>query len=344
MESFPSKQIIHTTSYPRAALIGNPSDGYFGKTIAFPFSNFQVEVWLEEHDRIEILPSEADRNIFQSLGALYDEIVMNGYYGGERLIKAAIKQFMEYCRTQGTVPVKSGFRISYKTDIPRQLGMGGSSAIITAVMKALMAFYRVDIPVHTLANIVLAAETVELGINAGLQDRVVQAYESPVYMDFNKQLMEERGYGEYKTLSSELFSNLYIAYQPKLSEVSEVLHDDLRRRYDSGEIKVVQAMKEFSWITTDYLEILDDGSDFESMTALINRNFDLRKSICRISPSNLEMINIARSIGAGSKFTGSGGAIIGSYADENMYNKLRERFQKVGVQIFQPDIVNHYEG
>ena len=31
--------IIREKAYPRAALIGNPSDGYFGKTIAFVFRN-----------------------------------------------------------------------------------------------------------------------------------------------------------------------------------------------------------------------------------------------------------------------------------------------------------------
>ena len=29
--------ITKAHAYPRAALIGNPSDGYFGKTIAFTF-------------------------------------------------------------------------------------------------------------------------------------------------------------------------------------------------------------------------------------------------------------------------------------------------------------------
>ena len=38
--------IIRTKAYPRAALIGNPSDGYFGKTIAFTFSDFAAEVTL----------------------------------------------------------------------------------------------------------------------------------------------------------------------------------------------------------------------------------------------------------------------------------------------------------
>ena len=38
--------IIRTAAYARAGLIGNPSDGYFGKTIAFTFSNFFAEVLL----------------------------------------------------------------------------------------------------------------------------------------------------------------------------------------------------------------------------------------------------------------------------------------------------------
>ena len=40
--------IIHSKSYPRAGLIGNPSDGYFGKTIAFIVRNFEAEVILYE--------------------------------------------------------------------------------------------------------------------------------------------------------------------------------------------------------------------------------------------------------------------------------------------------------
>jgi hypothetical protein len=40
--------MIETTAYPRAALIGNPSDGYFGKTIAFTFKNFEARVQLRE--------------------------------------------------------------------------------------------------------------------------------------------------------------------------------------------------------------------------------------------------------------------------------------------------------
>ena len=40
--------LIKTTSFARAGLLGNPSDGYFGKTISFAFSNFSAELTMYE--------------------------------------------------------------------------------------------------------------------------------------------------------------------------------------------------------------------------------------------------------------------------------------------------------
>ena len=79
----------------------------------------------------------------------------------------------------------------------RQIGLAGSSAICYSCVKALMAFYGLtyrDIPKHLLPSFVLKIENEELGINAGLQDRVVQVYEGLVYMDLSISLLNSRGY------------------------------------------------------------------------------------------------------------------------------------------------------
>jgi len=34
--------MIETYGYARAGLLGNPSDGYFGKTLSFAMSNFRA--------------------------------------------------------------------------------------------------------------------------------------------------------------------------------------------------------------------------------------------------------------------------------------------------------------
>jgi glucuronokinase len=76
--------IITGYAYPRAALIGNPSDGYFGKTIAFVFDNYQVKVQLYETPEINFIPSSRDYTTFADLNDLDEKISSYGYYGGIR--------------------------------------------------------------------------------------------------------------------------------------------------------------------------------------------------------------------------------------------------------------------
>jgi glucuronokinase len=332
--------IIKTHSYPRAALIGNPSDGYFGKTIAFVFDNFKAEVTLFESPELEIIPAQYDTNVFMGMKALADDVKLYGYYGGIRLLKAAVKRFYDYCVSKNYVIKEKNFTIRYKSNIPFRLGLAGSSAIITACMKALMQFYNVQIQEPVLANLVLSVESEELKISAGLQDRVVQAYECPVYMDFNKELMRKQGYGRYEKLEKQLFPPIYIAYDADLSEGSEMVHNNFRERYNFGDEKVLKAIAEWSFLTDKVKKMLMSG-DKNHIGPLLNRNFDIRKEIMNISHKNLLMVNTARSTGASAKFTGSGGAIIGTYTGESMYNDLEKALKPIGVKIIKPDIVGN---
>lgn len=331
--------IIHTKSYPRAALVGNPSDGYFGKTIAFVFSNFSAEVVLYETPELEILPQERDRSIYKNINGLFEDVQLFGYYGGIRLLKATIKKFLEYCRANRVILDNRNFTIRYQSNIPNRLGLAGSSAIITACMKALMAFYKIRIPRQLLANLVLSVETDELGISAGLQDRVAQAYEEPVYMDFDKSIFKRQEYGEYRPFSASHLERLYIAYRTDLSEGSEVFHNDIRSRFDKGDQVVIDAMKGFASLTEQVMQFLEK-EQLDKISPLLNANFDLRCSIYQISSKNKEMVALARGIGASAKFTGSGGAIIGMYKDEAMFETLSQTFSKYQIEVIKPTIVS----
>ena len=88
--------IITTSAYARAGLVGNPSDGYFGKTISFIIRNFRARVSLWESPHFEILPTSGDLARFDSVGNFLRDVKLNGYYGGLRLQKAAVKKFHEY--------------------------------------------------------------------------------------------------------------------------------------------------------------------------------------------------------------------------------------------------------
>jgi glucuronokinase len=253
-------------------------------------------------------------------------------------LKAAVKRFYDHCITEDIKLHDKNFTLRYSSDIPYRLGLAGSSAIIIACFRALMKFYQVEIPPHFLANLVLSVETEELGIGAGLQDRVAQAYEVPVFMDFNRRIMESRKYGIYEPVERKYLQNLYIAYQNDLSEGSEVVHNDFRERYNFGVKEVVEAIDGWAEITVQGKKALETG-DRDRLNQLINQNFDLRRSVMNISSKNIEMVELARSAGASAKFTGSGGAIIGTYADNRMYENLMEVLSKKNIKIIKPEIL-----
>lgn len=327
--------IIETRAFARAGLLGNPSDGYYGKAISIIVRNFGASVSLYESPELHIEPTDQDLNVYKNLHDLIESVNLTGYYGASRLVKAAIKKFGEYCESNRIRIINKNFTIRYHSSIPRQVGLAGSSAIITATMRALMQFYKVKIPKEILPGIVLSVEMDELGINAGLQDRVIQTYEGCVYMDFNKKYLDERGYGDYQSLNPKLLPNLYIAYKTDLGKVSGSVFNDIRTKFLKGDKVVINALGEIA-------SLADEGRtailnrDRKEMHKLINRNFDLRSSIMHISDSNRELIEMARSCGASAKFTGSGGSIIGTYEDNDMLKKLVVSLKSINARVIKP--------
>jgi len=328
---------IESRAYARAGLLGNPSDGYFGKIIAIAVKNFHASVFLKESKELNIEPSSLGTGVYKNIRELVVNIELYGYYSGIRLVKAAIKKFFDHFQNRSIPLEDKNFSIRYESNIPRQLGLGGSSAIITAVMRALMEFYEADIPREVLPSLILEAESKELGINAGLMDRVVQVYGGCVYMDLNRQVIEEKGYGIYEQLDPKLLPHLYLAYKPALGKVSGQVLDDIRMGYERGDTLVLDTLKRLAEIAETGKEALLQG-DYEQFHDLMNENFDLRSRIMKISEGNLELVRAARDCGASAKFAGSGGSVIGMYSGERVYARLRTGLEKLGAEVVKPKI------
>ena len=93
--------LIRKRAYARAGLVGNPSDGYHGKTISLIVRNLRAEVVLYEWDEVELVQTDEDQSRFRSVQELARDVQRHGYYGGIRLVKATIKKFVEFCQRQG---------------------------------------------------------------------------------------------------------------------------------------------------------------------------------------------------------------------------------------------------
>ena len=144
--------MIETYAYARAGLLGNPSDGYYGKTIAFVLKNFRARVLLYPSARLAISASKADIPEWESLDEMRQSTRWRGYYGGIRIIQALLLRFTDYCNEQGIELPNRNFTIEYESTIPLRLGMGGSSAIIIATLRALKQYFEVEIQPQIEAN------------------------------------------------------------------------------------------------------------------------------------------------------------------------------------------------
>ncbi|KAI9493647.1 ribosomal protein S5 domain 2-type protein, partial [Zychaea mexicana] len=320
------QDILQVRAYARVGLMGNPSDGFYGKTMSLLISNFWAQVTLIPHDHSEPEYSNvtimsnpvADPRRFSTLSSLATLIETEGYENGDRLLLACCKVFYCHCREAGIeIDTRQGFKLLFDTNIPRQVGLAGSSAIITACWKTLLKFYQVtneQIPLEKQASLVLSVEVDELGIAAGLQDRVIQAYGGLVYMDFDRQFVETHGYGKYEQLDTSLVPPLFLAYVARPEDSGKV-HSTVKQRFLNGDPEITEAMARFASFTEQARHSLEQG-DHHAFAQLMTANFEQRRKTygdAVVGAANLRMVKLARQHRCVAKFPGSGGAVVGMW-------------------------------
>jgi glucuronokinase len=305
--------IISTEVHARAGLLGNPSDMYGGTVMSFLIRDFsaRVRLWASPLLTFRLHP-EHDRTEFEDLDGLVSSVKRHGYYGMQRLLFAACRRFADHCAQRRIRLRSANFTLEYETNIPRQSGLGGSSAMIIAALRGLLKFHRVRtsvVPDRRLAELALSVEAEELGIAAGLQDRVVQSYGGLTYMDFS------RGGGRYTRLNSRWlprFGLAYLAEEHLGTLESGRVHSGVRHRWEEGEAGIRRVMREIARCAQRGRQALRAG-DIRALGRLMNRNFDLRRQLYgdeALGEHNLTLVEIARSAGLPAKLPGSSGAAL----------------------------------
>jgi len=264
------------SAFARAALAGNPSDGYGGATLAVVVRDFLAEA--------QALPASSSAVVPES-----------------RLVRAAVTRF-ERDLAPGVPPSE----IRWRTSIPRAVGLGGSSAIVIATVRALSERHRVRLHRDELARFALAVETEDLGIAAGLQDRVAQAYGGLTFMDFRD--------GVYEPLDPALLPPLFVAWNPASAGHSGITHGDLRARFERADPRVIAAMAQLGNLARAARSALLAG-DVPAFAGAVNESFGARRRMLSLDDRHVAMIELARAQGASANYAGSGGAIVGCCRD-----------------------------
>ncbi|MFQ5504575.1 MAG: mevalonate kinase [Planctomycetota bacterium] len=302
----------------RIGLLGNPSDGYGGRVIAFTIRDFTASVTLEEAGRFEVAGVAA---------ASLEELIgrPEALDGAAALLVATLRRFLLHFEGMELPPL----HMRVESDIPFQCGLAGSSAIVIAALRALARRFEVRIPPDALAELALAAEVEELGISSGPQDRVIQAHEGLMFMDFGP------GAGPPVRLDPALLPPLFVAWRSDGGPSSSLVHDEIRGRFERGDAEVHAAMLRFARLADEGLRCLRDGNA-ERLGALLDESFDTRASIWPLSGTDRELVAIGRGSGAAVKLCGSGGAVVGLLRNPEDYPAVRRAYLARGHAIRRP--------
>jgi glucuronokinase len=244
----------------RTALAGNPSDGYGGAVLAVTIDALGARATARAAAQLSVSP---DSELVRATGVRFG------------------------------APVA----IEWSTTVPENVGLGGSSAITIAVLRALTALHGALAP-RELALMAHAVEREDLGIPGGRQDQLVQAHGGLTLMDWG-----EDPDGHVERLDAALLPPLVVAWRHDASEPSGVAHADLRSRYRIGD------MPELAQLARDGANALRIG-DHAGFAGAVDHSYEHRAAMMALDPRHVEMIEVARAAGASANYSGSGGAIV----------------------------------
>jgi glucuronokinase len=279
-------------AYARAALAGNPSDGFGGAVLACCVG--ELRAWARAQP--------ATTAVSDPPSALVD---------------AAIARF-----------ARGPCRVRWGTEVPREVGLAGSSAIVTATVRALCALHGHALGPGDLAEMVLAVEVQDLGIAAGPQDRYAQAHEGLVLMDFSAQRPR------VERLDRELLPKLYLAWHAEAAETSHAVHGGLRERADQPAVRRAMALLAgHARVARDAL-LVGDRSAF---AAALDASFDERHALLELDPRHVAMVHAARAAGASANYAGSGGAIVGTLPSAGL-ESVATALSALGCEVIVPTV------
>jgi glucuronokinase len=294
-------QSVVGTCTARAALAGNPSDGYGGAVVAIPL------------DDLRATASAAIARSFSVHAADTDLLA---------LLNATAEAFAE---AKGSLPAVS---LSASTSIPRSVGLAGSSALIIAALRALAAASSHRWQPIELAHLALSVERDRLGIEAGLQDRLVQAVGAPVAMTFDPV--------DFTILRPEIEFHLLVAWTPDAATTSDTVHRSLRRRFDGDDPKVLAAMEALAVQAKRAQRAIEVGRA-DMLGDAMNTTFELRTSIIDVGDQQRALHGLARSKGLAANSAGSGGSLIGLAQDLERLTTAGRALEQAGHRVLLVD-------
>jgi galactokinase/mevalonate kinase-like predicted kinase len=311
----------------RAGIIGNPTDMYGGAVLSC-----SVEM------RANAILTPAPNLVLETNGqecqiASRDDLRPRGdHFDLARAI-------LDYMRLP-----ELNCHVQYESEIPLRSGLAGSTALVVALLQALLAWQGQYPNYYQLAERARYIELNYLKVVCGYQDAYMCTFGGLNYMDF-------RGKQFYREAEAELFATIepLAPYVPQLPFVlgftgvqhaSSAVHKPIRERWLEGEAAVVDSYKRITQLARTGKKAMLEG-DWTLLGHLMNENHSIQRALGGSGESNERLVTAAMEAGAlGAKLAGAGdgGTIIALWPWPDATQLERALCEAGASAIYRPQV------
>ena len=209
-------------------------------------------------------------------------------------------------------------------DIPAQTGLGSSSSFAVGLLHALFALKGQMVTKATLANLAAEIEINILGRNIGKQDHYAAAYGDLNVLTLQKDgiVVAEPVFYDVK-VRKKIENSLLLFYTSIKRDANEILTIQNKRTIEKFPI-----LKEMKDQVPDLRDVISSGKDIDRFGAILNKGWELKRSITEeISSTTIDgYYQRAMEAGAlGGKLLGAGGGgFLLFYAHQEHHHKVKE--------------------
>ena len=287
--------------------------------ISFGGGGTDVSPYVDDHGGV-VLSATVDKYAYATLRPLdEDAIVVSSldydmvakyvreeplaYDGRLDLVKAVIR------RLNGASPrERGGLEVYVHNDAPPGSGLGGSSALVVALIGAFREWRRLSLSPHDVAELAFDVERLDLGLKGGRQDQFASAFGGINFIEFTGGGTRVNPLRLAADTLYELQYNLLLCYTGHTRRSDPIIEAQIRGYVDRA-ARVVRAMDELKAVTASLRDALAGGR-LDEFGTLLDAAWEAKKRMASLISNERidEMYEAARSAGAlGGKVSGAGG-------------------------------------
>lgn len=297
--------IIRSKAPLRLGLAGGGSDvspysEIYGGYILNATINLYAYCTIEEteNNKIEIISTDLEQSL------VYDSANYLPIDGNLDLHKGVYNRIIKEYNLESL-----SFRITTYSDAPVGSGLGSSSTMVVAIVKAFVEWLNLPLGEYEIARLAYEIERIDLKLSGGKQDQYAATFGGFNFMEFlkdNHVIVNPLRIKRW--IIDELESNMLI-YYTGASRSSAAIIDEQMKNTSSGNEDAIEAMHQIKKSSLEMKEALLKA-DFQKFSEIIGRAWENKKKMAH-SITNTEInavFEIAMKAGAiTGKVSGAGG-------------------------------------